>query len=125
MYDGCSLITRRCHRADPSPIASRRRSLSTKGKFRTNPVAEIRIATNFTGILTWNIELRVEKVRFWRRGARVRARARCACAVRAERPRGSGVHATNETKSSIRAFLFDRIFFSAPKNELFLDAFPF
>ena len=25
MYDGCSLITRRCHRADPSPFASRRR----------------------------------------------------------------------------------------------------
>lgn len=26
MYDGCSLITQRCHRADPRPIASRRRS---------------------------------------------------------------------------------------------------
>lgn len=24
MYDGCSLITRRCHRANRSPIANRR-----------------------------------------------------------------------------------------------------
>lgn len=27
MYDGCSLITRRCHRANPSPITSRRCSI--------------------------------------------------------------------------------------------------
>lgn len=117
---------RRCHRADPSPIASRRRSLSSKGKFRMYTGRENEIASKFLNVVTWTSNctclLRYRDLNSppyaasWSGGRLPSPRMR----QRAGKPRRSGVHATRDrNQTRARLYSTELSFPSVNKNNSF------